>query len=150
MELCTGDSSFISCIGKKFTSYGVLRKPGHKRSPEFQINIADKTGKVSLKIEIDQVQTTKSVTPEYIYDGLSSSLQVTGVNPTSIAALVSGSASQLAGLGSSEVKVKLNLGPFQSAGTYSVAIKGTDFVLPNGVGLASFLPSAVSVTLENR
>lgn len=114
------------------------------------ITVADKTGKISLKIEIDQVPTTKSINPEFVYDGLSSSLKVSSTNPTSISVLVSGPSNQLSSLGSSDVKLKLNLGPFQSAGTYSVAIKNSDFVLPEGVSLVSFLPSAVSVTLENR
>ncbi|MEX0594726.1 MAG: CdaR family protein [Patescibacteria group bacterium] len=114
------------------------------------VTVADDTAKVLVKITIAKADTTKSVTPQFVYDGLSSSLKVSSTSPTSISAIVSGAGDILKNLSSGDVKLKLNLAPYKSAGTYSVQIENSAFVLPGGVSLVSFLPSAIDVTLENR
>lgn len=113
------------------------------------VTVADDTTKISVKVEIAAVATTKSINPEIQYVGLSDSLKVTSVNPSTVTVLVSGPASALAGLNGSEVKLKLNLAIYLSAGTWPVSIKSTDFVFPDGVGLVSYLPSSVTVVLDH-
>jgi len=114
------------------------------------ITTADSLSKVTVKVEISSTETTKTVQPELIYDGLSSALKVTAVTPSSITLIISGAANTLNNTADNAAKLNLELGPYQSAGTYSVLIKNTHFTLPSGVGIVSFLPSAVNVTLENR
>jgi len=114
------------------------------------ITVADGTNKISAKIDLELVSTVKTVVPQLDYDGLSSLLKVTAITPSSISALVSGSSSVLSALADGTIKVRISLSPYQSPGTYSITIKSTDFTLPEGIGMVSFLPSAVSVVLENR
>jgi hypothetical protein len=114
------------------------------------ITIADGTNRISAKIDLELVSTVKTIVPELDYDGLSSLLKVTALAPSSVSTLVSGSSAVLSSLADGTVKLKINLSPYQSAGTYSITLKSTDFTLPEGIGLVSYLPSAVSVTLENR
>jgi YbbR domain-containing protein len=105
---------------------------------------------VTVTITVSKVDTTKSLTPEIVYDGLSASLKVSSTNPITVATVISGPASLLNTVSGSDVKLRLNLASYKSPGTYSVAIDNSFFDLPNGVSLASFLPSAIDVTLENR
>ncbi|MEK7534816.1 MAG: CdaR family protein [Patescibacteria group bacterium] len=114
------------------------------------ITVADGTNRINAKIDLELISTVKTILPELNYDGLSSLLKVTAVTPNSVSTLVSGSSSTLNSLVDSTVKLKINLSPYQSPGTYSITLKSTDFTFPEGVGLVSFLPSAVSVVLENR
>lgn len=114
------------------------------------VTAADSTTKVTIKISLAVASTTKSVTPQLVYANLSPSLQVTATNPTSLNAIVSGAVEKLSSLQESDIKVNLDLSVYKSAGTYSLTIKNADFVLPEGLGLASFLPSAIDVTLANR
>lgn len=114
------------------------------------ITSADGLGKIGVKIDLEGISSVKTINPELNYDGLNSSLKVTSVSPTSVSTLVSGLSSVLAALVDSTVSIKLNLSPYQSAGTYSITLKSTDFTLPDGIGLVSYLPSALSVVLENR
>lgn len=106
------------------------------------------TIKVTLKLS--KTDTTKALAPEITYTGLDPALKVAAINPTSISAVVSAAADILSGVTGSQVKLRVNLAAYKSAGTYSVPIVNGDFELPANVSLASFLPSAIDVTLENR
>ncbi len=106
------------------------------------------TVKISLKLS--KTDTTKAIAPEISYVGLDPALKVASINPTSVSAVISAAADLLVGISGSQVKLKVNLAPYKSAGTYSVQIANSDFELPNNVSLSSFLPSAIDVTLENR
>lgn len=106
--------------------------------------------KISVKVDIEQTATTKSTLPEIQYEGLSSSLKVESISPTSISLLVAGSTNFLNTLTDGSNKLKLNLSTFQSAGTYSITIKNTDFTLVTGASLVSYLPSAITVILANK
>jgi len=106
--------------------------------------------KVNLSIKVSPTSTTKVVNPELIFDGLSSGLKVTNMDPAQISAIVSGSSALLADGEKSKVKIVLDLSAYKSAGNYSLTIKNTNFQLPSGLTLVSFLPSALSITLENK
>ncbi len=114
------------------------------------ISIADSTQTVSVAITIAQTTTTKAITPQLSYANLSSNLQVTATNPTSIASIVGGVSSLLTSLNDGDVKINLDLAAYKSAGTYSITIRNDDFTLPSGISLVSFLPSAISVTVSNK
>lgn len=114
------------------------------------ISIADSTTTVSVAVTIAQTATTKAITPQLNYANLASNLQVTATSPTSIAAMVSGLSNALAALNDGDVKINLDLGPYKSAGTYSLTITGDSFTLPSGISLVSFLPSAISVTVSSK
>ena len=105
---------------------------------------------VKVVITLKETETTKSINPELLYDGLDASLKVTAITPTSVSVVVSGLTSLLQKLTGGEVKLKLDLAPYKSAGTYSVPIKNEFFVFPAGISLTSFLPSSIDVTLDNR
>ena len=115
------------------------------------VTIADgSTGKITAFADLEESNTSKTITPELSYDGLSAGLKVVTVTPALVSSLVSGTSNILANLADSSIKLKINLSPYQSAGTYSITLKGADFAFPDGVGLVSYLPSALSVVLENR
>lgn len=109
---------------------------------------ADSTSKVTVRLKLSETSTTKTVTPTISYEGVDPSLKVTALNPASISAIVSGAPAVLGGLGGNDVLLKLNLSAYKSAGTYSVTITNSMFTLKEGISLASFLPSAINVTLE--
>lgn len=114
------------------------------------ITLSDSTKKITAKITVEKTSTTKSITPELVYKDVDSSLQVSSTSPTSITAQVSGPTSQLAAMSDSSVKINLEMSAYKSAGTYSITIKNSDFTFPDGIGLVSFLPSVISVTLSNK
>lgn len=110
---------------------------------------ADNTSKVTLNISVKPSTTTKTTTPQFVYANLSTALTVTNLSPTGLSALVTGSAAALASV-DGQVKVALDLSAYKSAGTYAITITNSMFTLPSGVSLVSFLPSAISVTIENK
>lgn len=114
------------------------------------ITVADNTSKFSVTISIGAVATTKTISPEIVPSSLSSNLKITNMTPTAVSLLVSGSTSVLSGLSDGTFKLNLDLSAFKSAGTYSVSFKNTDFTLPDGISIVSYLPSAINVTLENK
>ncbi|HSX41935.1 MAG TPA: CdaR family protein [Candidatus Saccharimonadales bacterium] len=114
------------------------------------ISIAGSTSTVSVVLTIAPTATTKTITPQLVYGGLSSNLQVTATSPTSISAIVSGASPALSSLLDGDVKITLDLSPYKSAGTYILTILNGNFTLPNGISLVSFLPSAISVTVSNK
>ncbi len=114
------------------------------------ITLATDVGKVKVSIKISQTNSTKSISPQLSYDGLSNDLKVSKTDPTSVATLVAGPVLTLAGLVDSQVTLKIDLSAYRSAGTYSVTIKNANFTLLNGLSLVSFLPSAISVTLDAK
>lgn len=114
------------------------------------ISLASGSQTVSVLVTIGQTSTTKTITPQLIYSGVSNALQVTATTPTSISAIIAGASATLAALNDGDVKITLDLSPYQSAGTYTVTINNGEFTLPTGITLASFLPSAISVTLSNK
>lgn len=114
------------------------------------IAVADSTTKVTAKLKLSPNAMTKQVAPSISYEGVDPSLKVTGLNPTSLNAIIAGSSALLANLGTSDVVLKLNLSPYKSTGTFSVTIKNEHFELKSGLTLVSFLPSAISVTLESK
>lgn len=105
---------------------------------------------VTVTVTLDQTSTTKTITPEINYTNLSAGLQVSTTTPTSISSIVSGLSATLSSLLDGAVKVALDLSAYKSAGTYSVTITNSNFTLPSGVSLTSFLPSAISVTLVSK
>lgn len=114
------------------------------------ITAADDIKTVTIKISLTTSSTIKSITPQLVYANLSPALQVTSTNPTSIIAIISGPTDKLAALADGDVKINLELSAYKSAGNYSLTIRNADFVLPDGVSLVSFLPSAIGVTLADR
>lgn len=114
------------------------------------VTTADDITSVTVSLTVTKADTTKSLTPEFVYDGVSASLKVSSTNPTAASAVISGAAAILKDVSGSDVKLRLNLASYKTAGTYSVQIENSFFTLPNGVSLVSFLPSAIDVTLENR
>lgn len=105
---------------------------------------------VSVVVGLGQTATTKTITPSLVYAGIPDGLQVASISPASISAIVSGLSTVLNGLADGSVSIKIDLSAYKSAGTYSVTITNASFVLPNGVSLVSFLPSAISVTLSSK
>lgn len=114
------------------------------------ITIADNTGKVTVKITFAATDTTKTINPQLIYANLDSSLQVQSISPTSLSTVVTGSSDALGKLNAGSVSVSLDLSAYKSAGTYSITIKNASFSLPDGIGLVSFLPSVIDVTLAAK
>jgi len=113
------------------------------------ITASENVTKVTLKVELDSTNTSRTITPEIQYEGLSSSLKVTLLSPASISVIISGSATVLA-TADSAVKINLDLSAYKSAGNYAVSISNADIALPSGISLVSYLPSAIDVKLENK
>lgn len=114
------------------------------------ITVADQTQTVSVTVTIAQTATTKTITPQLTYAGLADNLQVTGTNPPSLSAIVSGLSSLLGSTSDGDIKVALDLSAYKSAGTYAVTIINSSFTFPSGIALVSFLPSSISVTLSAK
>lgn len=112
------------------------------------IAAAESVGKVTVKIDLSETTSVKSITPTITYDGVDASLKVTTINPTSVSVVVSGTNQVLGILNGSDINLKLNLSAYKSAGTYAVTIKNENFVMKEGTALVSFLPSVINVTLE--
>ncbi|OGD64936.1 hypothetical protein A3A71_02725 [Candidatus Berkelbacteria bacterium RIFCSPLOWO2_01_FULL_50_28] len=114
------------------------------------VTLDDDIESVKVTLSIAQTLSTKTTAPQISYVGVSPSLKVTAVTPSSIGLIVSGGVNILDALKDSSIKLNLDLSTFKSAGTYSINISAELFELPDGIGIVSFLPSAVSVKLENK
>lgn len=113
--------------------------------------VADQTKTVKVKVSLTKASTTKTVIPTLTYDEtISPALKVTVLDPTNITAIISGGSADLAGVSDGSIKVKIDLSAYKTPGTYTITMKITDFTLPANVSLVSFLPSAISVTLESK
>lgn len=114
------------------------------------VTLLDEENLFSVKITISKTDSIKSLNPEIIYDGVAAALKVASINPISLSLVIGGPVDLLKNASGGNVKLRLNLAAYKSAGTYSVTIANSDLVLPSGVSIISFLPSAIDVTLENR
>ena len=114
------------------------------------ITLAENITKITLTIKLSAASTSKLVNPEIIYTSLSNSLKVTSIDPATVSAWVVGDSQVLLNLSSGAIKLNLDLSTYKSAGTYSVKIQNNDFTLPSGITLSSFLPSSISVVLDNQ
>lgn len=114
------------------------------------VSLGTGVDKWTVKLEFSVTSSTKTVTAQLVYVGLSSSLKVKSVTPSTVSAVVSGLTGRLNTLSDSDVKINLDLSAYKSAGTYSLNISNADFTLPDGIGLGSYLPSALDVVLEQK
>jgi YbbR domain-containing protein len=152
----TGSAEQLSAIADVSTSSVSLT--GINSSTEKQatlslptgITLAEGSDTIKVKIILAETETTKTITPTISYDGLAGSLKVGNISPTSLSLVASGTSTTLSSLTGGDVAVKLDLSPYKSAGTYSVSIETANMVLPEGIEVVSFLPSAVDVTLDNK
>ncbi|QQG50161.1 MAG: hypothetical protein HZB70_01060 [Candidatus Berkelbacteria bacterium] len=112
------------------------------------IAAAEPINKVTVKIDLSETNSVKTIAPTITYDGVDASLKVTTINPTSVSVVVSGTNQVLNALNGGDINLKLNLSAYKSAGTYAVTIKNENFVMKEGTALVSFLPSVINVTLE--
>lgn len=113
------------------------------------ISSADTITSVQATIQFDKLQSSKTITPQIITNGLSSSLKVTNLSTLKVNVVVSGSVDLLQNV-DSQTQLTLDLSAYKTAGTYSINILNTDIQVPSGITVVSFLPSAIDVTLDNK
>lgn len=104
---------------------------------------------VTVQIELSPLNLNKEVGAALTYKNLSGSLKVKTVNPANVKAVVSGASAKLAELKEGDIKLNLDLNG-RSAGVYNFDLSKDNFSVPSGIEIISFLPSAITVELENK
>ena len=109
--------------------------------------ITVKENKIKVKIYLSQNSLVKEITASLNYQNLITGLSVSSVSPSSIKVLTSCPVTIAGSLNSDKVIINFNL-EGRSAGSYSQSISKEMIVLPDGCAVASWLPSAVTITLQ--
>lgn len=114
------------------------------------VTLANNVTRVQVQIVVSALSSTKSVAASLVYKNLASNLRVDSVDPNNVQVLITGPANVLDGLTSNDVQINLDLSSYSGAGSYSIDINRNMISAPNGVGVASFVPSAIRITLANK
>lgn len=118
--------------------------------PNPGVNVLDTVDKIKVKISLSQTPSSKQVQAGFSWQGLSDSLKVIGVEPTTVTVVVTGSTTDLALLKPGDVVVNVDLSSIQVAGTYSLDISRADISTPSGISFSSVVPSAINVRVDSR
>ncbi len=110
----------------------------------------DKITQVKVDIILDKTITQKEVIASYNWQNLASNLKIDSVAPTSIKVLASGTADNLNSLTADNVRLNIGLSDYKAAGTYSIDITKDMFTMPDGVSIASYLPTSISIVVSNK
>jgi YbbR domain-containing protein len=114
------------------------------------ITLVSEANSVKVEIQISGTEMQKEVIAGINYDGLAANLVVGEINPKEIKVMISGRSDQLDQANSSNVVINLNISPYRSAGVYSVDLLKSWISLPSNLTVVSFIPSAVSIRLDNK
>jgi len=109
----------------------------------------DANPRVKVTIGFAQNQVSRELTATINYQNLNPSLRVNTLNPSSVKVIVVGQTEQINLLNSSEVVLNLDL-TNKSTGTFGIDISKEMFKVPEGVIIASYLPSSVSINIISQ
>ncbi|MCL5795028.1 MAG: CdaR family protein [Patescibacteria group bacterium] len=115
------------------------------------INLVD-ASKTSVKVQISLSSdlSQRTVPASISYQNVAANLTIAKIDPEDINVVVTGSAEALKSLDSSKVILTLDLGNYKNSGTYALDINKNSISTPAGLQVASFLPSSIRVTLNNK
>jgi YbbR domain-containing protein len=110
---------------------------------------AGSPSKVAVKVTVSPGEVSKELNATLSYDNLASDYRVTNVAPSQVRVAVSGPLAKISTLKSSDIVLGLDQRG-KSAGTYNFDISTSGFRLPEGVSVASVLPSTLSITVDRK
>jgi YbbR domain-containing protein len=102
---------------------------------------------VKITISLSALDSTREMYASVGFVGLGSGRRVVRLSPDAIKVAVSGPSGVLSSLTSSNISIEVELGG-KEAGTHRIELKKENIKLPTFVGLISFLPNVIEVTLE--
>jgi len=114
------------------------------------LTLADKIAKVKVDIGLSENTTQKEITAGLNWTNLSQALQISTISPSVVKVVVTGTASALSELNSSNVIVNLNLINYRSSGTYNIDIPKESITAPAETTVSSFVPSSLTIILSNK
>jgi len=109
--------------------------------------ITVKENKIKVKIYLSQNSVAKEITASLNYQNLITGLSVSSVSPSSIKVLTSCPVTIAGILNSDKVIINFNL-EGRAAGSFTQNINKEMLSVPDGCAVASWLPSAVTITLQ--
>jgi len=103
---------------------------------------------VKVKIQVTSILSSREIIAGVSYVGLADGLKVTQLNPNVIKVIIAGMFNALDKLNSDNVVVNLNLSG-KKAGSHRISIGSGDISTPPGTSVSSFVPSAVTVRIND-
>lgn len=115
------------------------------------ISLSDNQNKeISVEIKLSNIESSKQAIVGFNYLNLTNSLKVNSIEPTSINVVFTGSQEKLVNFNSDQIKVNLDLSSYNQAGTYAIDLKEDMITKPEGVGIATFIPSSIRIIFSNK
>lgn len=114
---------------------------------------ANSPTKVKVTITIGKYDASKEIYPRIEVKNLPTGYVVGSYDPNNVKAVISGSADILNALKPDTVVLQIDLGSkklTQATESLMIDIRSSDFVLPDGISLATFSPSSIMVNLVKK
>lgn len=102
---------------------------------------------VKIRIELSSIEMTRELYGSVVFKNTPDGHRVTRTSPETIRVVVSGTLSLTRNLTSSNVVIEVDLKGYES-GTHRIELNNDNIKLPTGIGVVSFLPNIVEVTIE--
>lgn len=151
----TGQRSILTNINYLETEEIDLQNAQNKISKQVAVLLPDGVSlqkgapsKVSVEINIAQMQISKMVIPEYIENGIGTGLKIASITPNDIKITVTGASEILSTVNTDNVKLNLDLSG-KSIGTHIIDLNSSMITIPAGVSISSILPNSITVTITD-
>lgn len=102
---------------------------------------------VKIQIELSSIEMTREIYGSVVFKNTPDGHRVTRTNPETIRVVISGPLSLTRNLTSSNVVIEVDLSG-KEPGTTRFELKNDNIKVPTGIGVVSFLPNIVEVTIE--
>lgn len=113
-----------------------------------EVTVVD-SDQVTVKIEVEAQNITKSVSAAPRYTGLATDLRVALATPSAVSLQVTGPAPQLNALKDGEITTNINLSG-KSSGNHKIAITSGAISLPTGISLKSIETKEIQVLVQKK
>ena len=130
----------LSNVSKNFTQSVKLSVPAGVR-------VEGDLSAVSVTISLSAQPSLRTISVPVKTRNIPAGLKIASTSPQTVDLVVSGSPDQINNLSIESVSLILDLAG-ASSGSNQIAVSSSNFALPNGVSVASFSPSVVTIVLQ--
>lgn len=143
------DLKFIETLPININNLDTDREFTTKLKVPNGVDIEDKDLSIKILITVSSINSTKEQPLGFSFSNLSG-LKISSFTPNKITGVVSGANDILNVANSGNCYFDIDLSNYKTPGTYSIDLNNSMLKLPGGITLVSFMPSAISITLENK
>lgn len=109
--------------------------------------------KIKVKIQFSATGISREIIPEVKYLNIPDSYNVSSQTPNQIKVICTGAATLISSLQSRDIFLIIDLSSFKptkSQESFSIDLNQSNFNVPDGVTITSFLPTSINITLEKK